>query len=76
MYTPRYTFNAGLTLNVIDVFVYGPKYKKEPNFNLIKPKYEPINKIIFFIKWKTRKKKKKRSDRNVAFTTFFTTLLE
>ena len=37
---------------------------------LIKSRYYPINKIIFFIKWKINKK-----ERNTISTKFFTTLL-
>ena len=37
---------------------------------LIKSRYYPINKIIFFIKWKTNKK-----ERNTTSTKIFTTLL-
>ena len=50
------------------------KIKKRPqNFNLIKLKYQSINKIKFLL---NKKQEKKTKDRNATFIIFFITLLQ
>ena len=56
-------------LNKIYIYIY-----KVTDFNLIKPKYQPINKIIFLSNEK--KKKKKKKDREMFFYIIFTTNLK
>ena len=43
-----------------------PSRKRAPNFNLIKFKYQPINKIIFL----SNEKQEKNRERNATFTIF------